>query len=123
MGTFPRIGSCLMKGRPELDGDTLTVTFGADTQFALDSIRGEGERIEQIAAEHWGRPCRVVLQSGRAGQSEQKHEEIRQQVAPTHREELDQACRTDKQLGDLVDMMGGKPLPESDRELWDPPEK
>lgn len=125
MGTFPRIGSCLMKGRPELDAETgtLTVTFAEDTKFALESIRGECERLEQICAEHWGRPCRVVLRSGAQGQTEQKHEEIRQQVAPTHREELDQACEKDKQLGDLVDMMGGQPLPESDRELWDPPKK
>ena len=125
MGTFPRIGSCLMKGLPAWDADqtVLTVTFGEETKFALDSIQGECERIQEVAREHWGKPCRCVLRSGVAGQSEHKHEEIRQQVAPTHREELDQACLEDKQLGDLVDLMGGKPLPETDRDLWDPPKK
>ncbi len=125
MGTNPRIGSCLMKGLPEWNEEqtVLTVTFGEDTKFALDSIQGECDRIQEIARECWKRSCRFVLKSGNSGQSEQKHEEIRQQVAPTRREELDQACREDKQLGDLVDLIGGKPLPETDRDRWDPPKK
>jgi DNA polymerase III subunit tau-like protein len=125
MGSYPRIGSCLMKGLPELDEakGVLKVTFAEDTKFALNNIQNESARIEELAAKNWGRELKVVLTLGGSGQSDAGHEEIRQQVAPTHSEELDKACAKDKQLGDLVDIMGGQPLPDSDRERWDPPGK
>ena len=64
----------------------------------------------------------MELVLGRRGQAEDVKEEIRQEVAPTHREELAKACEDDAALGDLVDMMGGgSPLPDSDRERWAKP--
>ncbi len=69
----------------------------------------------------WGRPVKVELVLGDRGQSEGRREEIRREVAPTQREELNRACAADPALGGLVDLLGGEPLPETDRENWDKP--
>jgi DNA polymerase-3 subunit gamma/tau len=121
----PRLGSCLMNGLPHLDegGNRLTVSFTEDKKFQVTSIASECATIEEQISALWGRRIKVDLVLGKQGQASEVKEEIRQEVAPTHREELDKACKQDKSLGDLVDMMGGQPLPDSDRERWDPPGK
>ncbi len=121
----PRLGSCLMNGLPCLtpDGNRLTVSFAEDKKFQVTSIAGECATIEAQITQLWGRKIKVDLVLGQRGQTDAVKEEIRQEVAPTCREELDQACKQDQSLGDLVDMMGGKPLPESERERWDKPGK
>lgn len=123
MKQYPRLGSCLMNGLPSYDegAGRLLVSFAEDKKFQVTSIASECGRIEEEIQTLWGRKVRVELVLGRQGQADQVKEEIRQEVAPTHREELDKACEKDKSLGDLVDMMGGQPLPDSDRERWDPP--
>jgi DNA polymerase-3 subunit gamma/tau len=121
----PRLGSCLMNGLPRLDtdGGLLTVSFAEDKKFQVTSIAAECATIEDQIHLLWGRRVKVDLVLGEMGQADGVKEEIRQEVAPTHREELDRACLKDKPLGDLVDMMGGQPLPDSERERWDPPGK
>jgi DNA polymerase III subunit gamma/tau len=121
----PRLGSCLMNGLPRLDtdGGLLTVSFAEDKKFQVTSIAAECATIEYQIHLLWGRRVKVDLVLGEMGQADGVKEEIRQEVAPTHREELDRACLKDKSLGDLVDMMGGQPLPDSERERWDPPGK
>ncbi len=121
----PRLGSCLMNGLPHLEegGNRLTVSFTEDKKFQVTSIAAECSTIEEQISTLWGRRIKVELVLGKQGQASEVKEEIRQEVAPTHREELDKACKQDKSLGDLVDMMGGQPLPDSDRERWDPPSK
>ena len=119
----PRLGSCLMNGLPRLDedGNRLTVSFAEDKKFQVTSIADECSTIEKQINTLWGRTIKVELVLGERGQADAVKEEIRQEVAPTHREELDKACRQDKPLEDLVDIMGGQPLADSERELWDPP--
>ena len=39
---------------------------------------------------------------------------------PPHGEELNEACASDPALDSLVDLMGGEPLPETERENWKP---
>jgi len=121
----PRLGSCLMNGLPSLekDGNRLTVSFTEDKKFQVTSIAAECSTIEDQINALWGRRIKVELVLGEQGQAKEVKEEIRLEVAPTHREELDKACKQDKSLGDLVDMMGGQPLPDSERERWDPPGK
>ena len=121
----PRLGSCLMNGLPSIDPDgcRLTVAFTEDKKFQVTSIAAECGTIETQINSLWGRKVKVELVLGERGQTEVVKEEIRQEVAPTHREELDKACQQDKSLGDLVDMMGGQPLPDSARERWNKPEK
>jgi DNA polymerase-3 subunit gamma/tau len=121
----PRLGSCLMNGLPRLDteGGLLTVSFAEDKKFQVTSIAAECETIEDQIHLLWGRRIKVDLVLCDRGQVDSVKEEIRQEVAPTHREELDRACLKDQSLGDLVDMMGGQPLPDSERERWDPPGK
>ena len=123
MRKYPRLGSCLMNGRPCLheDRDCLSVTFAKDKEFQVNSIAGDCATLEEIVAAIFGRKLKVELKLGESGQVEAVREEIRQEVAPTHKEELDQACKKDKSLDDLVNMMGGQPLPDSDRERWDIP--
>lgn len=125
MKQYPRLGSCLMHGLPEMkDNGLLTVYFAKDKKFAVNSISGECDTVAELGAKLWGKPIKVDLVLGQRGQVEEVKEEIRQEVAPTHREELDKACADDAALGDLVDMMGGgSPLPDSDRERWDKPGK
>jgi hypothetical protein len=120
MKQAPRVGSCLMTGLPELaDDGLLTVRFSEDRRFAVKNITPECATIARVAGELWERQVRVELVLGAEGQKEEVAEEIRQEVAPTHREELAKACADDPALGDLVDMMGGgKPLPETERERW-----
>jgi hypothetical protein len=119
----PRLGSCLMNGLPRMDedGKRLTVSFAEDKKFQVTSIADECSTIEKQINTLWGRTIKVELVLGERGQADAVKEEIRQEVAPTHREELDKACRQDKPLEDLVDIMGGRPLADSERELWDPP--
>jgi len=121
----PRLGSCLMNGLPSFNdsGDHLTVSFTEDKKFQVTSIAAECATIEDQINTLWGRRVRVELVLGKKGQADMVKEEIRQEVAPTHREELEKACQQDASLGDLVDMMGGQPLPDSERERWDPPAK
>ena len=123
MKTMPRVGACLMNGLPALDGagGRLTVTFAEDKGFQVGSIRDDGPAIERLAGSLWGRPVKLDLVLGSRGQAPQKREEIRREVAPTHREELDKACAGDPDLGGLVDLLGGEPLPETDRENWERP--
>ena len=125
MRKAPRVGSCLMDGLPDLDLDAgrLTVAFAEDKTFQVTSIRSECQVIEDVAQHQYGRPVKVELVLGSSGQKDGVKEEIRQEVAPTHREELDKACAEDPALGNLVDTMGGKPLPETEREKWDKPDR
>ncbi len=104
-------------------GKRLRVSFAEDKKFQVTSIATECSTIEDQINNLWGRRLRVELVMGTRGQADAVKEEIRQEVAPTHREELEKACEQDKSLGDLVDMMGGQPLPDSERERWDPADK
>jgi len=121
MKTMPRVAACLMNGLPALDeaAGRLTVVFAEDKAFQVGSIRDDAPAIEQTAAALWGRPVKLELVLGDRGQSERRREEIRREVAPTQREELSRACAADPALGGLVDLLGGEPLPETDRENWD----
>ncbi len=123
MKNHPRLGSCLMTGLPELEdgSDCLRVVFAEDKKFMVDSVASETGKLAELAAAQWGRPLKVLLEYGTRGQQVEVTEAIRQQVAPTHREELQKACAEDQALGDLVDLLGGQPLPESERQRWDPP--
>ena len=123
MKKHPRLGSCLMMGLPERDdaAGCLRVAFAADKKFMVDSIAGETAVLAVLAEAQWGRPLKVLLEYGPRGQVAEVTEKIRQEVAPTHREELERACAADPDLGDLVDLLGGQPLPESERGRWDPP--
>ena len=122
MQKAPRVGACLMNGLPSLDQGSgkLTIAFAADKSFQVRSICGDSALIETAACRLWGRPVKVELVLGDKGQTAATAEQIRQEVAPTHREELQRACAADKTLGDLVDLLGGQPLPDSDRPKWDP---
>ena len=123
MKQTPRVGSCLMEGLPSLDLDAcrLTVAFAEDKKFQVTSIQSECSAIEKAAEKLYGRSMKVELVLGRNGQKAQVKEEIRQEVAPTAREELGRACEADQALSDLVETMGGEPLPETEREKWDDP--
>jgi len=116
----PRVASCLMLGRPDVDLEAgrLKIVFAPDKKFQVKTIEGECPAIAEAAAAVWGQPLRVELGLGGAGQSASRQEEIRQEVAPTCGEELDQARATDPALDSLVDLMGGEPLPESARDNW-----
>jgi len=116
MQKYPRLGSCLMSGLPALsDSGQLTVHFAEDKKFAVNSIANECEKIADVASALWNKTISVELVLGTKGQKDAVKEEIRQEVAPTHREELAKACADDAALGDLVDLMGGgKPLLENE---------
>jgi DNA polymerase-3 subunit gamma/tau len=123
MKKAPRVGACLMEGLPSLDLDAgrLTVAFAQEKKFQVTSIQSECAAIEAAAASLYGKTVKVELVLGQQGQAKQVQEEIRQEVAPTAREELDKACAADSALGDLVQAMDGEPLPETEREKWDRP--
>jgi DNA polymerase-3 subunit gamma/tau len=123
MKTMPRVAACLMNGLPGIDADggRLTVAFAADKSFQVSSIRDDCPAIEKLAAQVLGRPVKVELVLGDQGQTANRREEIRRAVAPTQREELAKACQQDEALGGLVDVLGGEPLPETDRENWEGP--
>ena len=125
MRRAPRVASCLMEGLPSLDleGGRLTVAFAEEKKFQVTSIQAECASIEEVALHQYGRPMKVELVLGKSGQKDLVKEEIRQEVAPTAREVLDKACQTDEALDKLVETMGGQPLPETEREKWDRPDK
>ena len=123
MKTMPRVAACLMNGLPALDDarGRLTVTFAADKTFQVSSISDDCDAIAGAASRLWGRQVTVELVLGDQGPSAAQREAIRREVAPTHREELKRACDQDPSLGELVDLLGGQPLPETDRENWRKP--
>ncbi len=118
MKKAPRVAACLMNGLPTLRGDTLTVSFAEDKQFQVSNIREDVPMISTMANQVMGRKIKVELVLGKQGQVAEVHDQIRQEVAPTHREELNQAMAADKALGDLVETMGAEPLKDSDRDQW-----
>jgi len=120
MQQSPRVGSCLMEGLPSLDQENgqLTVAFSEDKTFQVTSLQADRKIIEDTASLQYGKPVKVALILGSVGQSSDTREEIRQEVAPTRQEDLDKACQEDSALGGLVDMMGGQPLADSERDKW-----
>jgi DNA polymerase-3 subunit gamma/tau len=121
----PGAGSCLLEGLPSLDLEAgkLTVAFAEDKKFQVGTIQPQMQVIEQTAATLYGKPMKVELVLGNQGQDAQVKEEIRQEVAPTHREELNKACEADPALGDLVQALDAEPLPETEKEKWERPEE
>jgi len=118
MKKAPRVAACLMNGLPSLNGETLTVSFAEDKKFQVTNIRDDVPLISSMASEVMGQKIRVELVLGKQGQVAEVHDQIRHDVAPTHREELNNAIAADKALGDLVETMGAEPLKESDRDKW-----
>ena len=121
MKSAPGAGSCLMEGLPslDLDGGKLTVAFGEDKKFQVGTVQPQVGAIEEVAGTLYGRPMKVELVLGSRGQADQVKDQIRQEVAPTHREELDKACAGDKALGDLVQALDAEPLPETEKDKWE----
>lgn len=120
MGIKPALAACLMEGLPSLEtgGSRLTIAFEEDKKFKVNMVKSDIPEVEKAATHQFGRPIKVELLLGSQGQAHQVKEEIRREVAPTAGEELTKACTTDSTLGDLVDTLGGQPLPVDDRDKW-----
>ncbi len=120
MGKKPAVAACLMEGLPSLDSASglLTVAFEQDKQFKVRMVQNDVPVVQEIATAHFGRPIEVALVLGNQGQSHAVKEEIRREVAPTAREELNKACESDTALGKLVETLDGEPLPDADHEKW-----
>ena len=120
MAIKPALAACLMEGLPSLekDGGLLTIAFDEDMKFKVSMVKGDIPEVEKAATAQFGQPIKVELLLGSRGQAPQVKEEIRREVAPTASEELSKACAKDSTLGDLVDTLGGKPLPIDDRDKW-----
>ncbi len=120
MSVKPALAACLMEGLPSLEADEnrLTIAFEEDKKFKVNMVKADIPEVEKAASAQFGRPIKVELLLGSQGQAHQVKEEIRREVAPTAREELTKACAKDEALGDLVDTLGGEPLPADDRDKW-----
>ncbi len=120
MSVKPALAACLMEGLPSLEKDKglLTIAFDEDKKFKVSMVRADIPEVEKAACSQFGCPIKVELLLGRQGQVRQVSEEIRREVAPTASEELTKACAKDSVLGDLVDTLGGEPLPIDDRDKW-----
>jgi hypothetical protein len=122
MSRHPGLAACLMDGLPDLDlaAGRLTVSFAPDRAFMLQRLEEGRAQLEAQVAGFFGRPLQVVLQAvdEGAGPSAREHEEVRRAVAPTERETLARECEDDPDLGGLVDLLGGEPLPDAERERW-----
>ncbi len=120
MSIKPALAACLMEGLPSLEADSgrMTIAFDEDKKFKVNMIKADIPELEKAAGVQFGRPIKVELLLGSQGQAHEVKEDIRREVAPTAVEELNKACATDATLGDLVDTLGGKPLPADDRDQW-----
>lgn len=120
MSIKPALAACLMEGLPSLEKDSgrLTIAFDEDKKFKVSMVKNDLPEVEKAASSQFGMPINVELLLGTQGQAQQVKEEIRREVAPTAREELNKACASDATLGDLVETLGGEPLPEDDRDKW-----
>ncbi|MFO7654747.1 MAG: DNA polymerase III subunit gamma/tau [Candidatus Krumholzibacteriia bacterium] len=120
METHPGLAACLMEGLPCLDeaAGRLTLAFAADRSFQLRRLESDLTVVEETMAAVWGRKLRVQLVLADAGRDPREVSRLLSEVAPSDREVLAAACREDGPLGDLVEMLGGEPLPESERERW-----
>ena len=120
MSIKPALAACLMEGLPSLEADSgcMTIAFDEDKKFKVNMIKADIPELEKAAGNQFGRPIKVELLLGSQGQAHEVKEDIRREVAPTAVEELNKACATDATLGDLVDTLGGEPLPVDDRDQW-----
>jgi len=116
----PGLASCLMEGLPSLDQERgrLVVAFPADKAFQLDRLNREREILTERVIAHWGRPLRVDLVASDAVEEVPDRERIRREVAPNEREILQNACREDRPLSDLVELLQGVPLSDQERRHW-----
>jgi DNA polymerase-3 subunit gamma/tau len=121
----PGLAACLMDGLPAIrsqDG-VLTVAFPADHAFMLQRVEARRAELEPHLATCFGRRLKLelvmaVADAGTGAAGEQR-ETVRRRVAPTQQEQLAQQCASDPELGRLVDMVRGTPLPEMERERWE----
>jgi len=120
MSSHPRIASCLMEALPSVDEERgkLVIAFPEGKAFQMRNLAADRDVIIQAVAAHWGRPLRLEFVTGTEQADFPATDKLRRQVAPTSEESLTAACRTDAALNDLVELMHGKPLADSERERW-----
>jgi hypothetical protein len=123
----PGLAACLLDGLPavRIEESILTVAYPPENAFLLRQVENGRSELEPRIAACFGRPLKLELtmvESG-AGPSTAQREAIRREVAPTDRELLARQCADDPELGRLVDMVQGVPLPESERESWRRPDE
>jgi DNA polymerase-3 subunit gamma/tau len=120
MSSHPRVAACLLEALPSLDEarNRLVIAFPEDKVFQMNNLAADRELITEAAAAHWGRSLKLEFVTGSEPADRPARDELRRRVAPTSAESLAAACRTDRALHDLVELMRGEPLAESERERW-----
>jgi len=120
MSIKPALAACLMEGLPAMEEGSgrMTIAFDEGKKFKVNMVKADIPELEKAASSQYGKPVKVELLLGTQGQAHEVKEDIRREVAPTAREELSKACASDPTLGDLVDTLGGEPIPVDDRDKW-----
>ena len=116
----PGLASCLMEGLPSLDAqrNRLVVGFPLEKTFHMQRLSQERHTLEEKMTAHWGRPLKLELVATASQDTGDLRNRIRRKVAPTEQELLESACRQDRPLADLVELLQGESLPLQERETW-----
>ena len=118
----PGLAACLLDGLPALrpDAGVLTVAFAPQNAFMLRQVEAGRAELEARLAACFGRPLKLepIMAAADARLPDDQREAIRRTVAPTERELLARQCARDPQLGRLVELVRGEPLPADERERW-----
>lgn len=116
----PGLAACLMDGLPSLDSEAgrLVVAFPPEKDFQLARLRQELPQLQERVAGHWGRPLQLTVVTTDTDDAGALREDIRRSVAPTEKEVLAAACRSDRPLADLVDLLQGEPIPLEEQDSW-----
>jgi DNA polymerase-3 subunit gamma/tau len=120
LDSHPGLASCLMEGLPSLDPkrSRLVIAFSTDKAFQLERLGQERRTLEERIADHWGRRLKLELMTATEVPLNGLRDEIRREVAPTEQEVLQNACRKDQPLAELVNLLQGEPLSPQERETW-----
>ncbi len=118
--TEPRLGACLMEALPSLDEarGRLVLAFPAEKEFQIEQVRQELPVLRERVAAFFGRPLIPELLAGDSRPDGGLREAVRRRVAPTEREALEAACRTDTSLAGLVNLLDADPIAEAERAAW-----
>jgi hypothetical protein len=109
-----------MEALPSLDEKKgcLTLAFPADRSFQLQQLETDLAVVHEKVLAVWGRKLRVAAVLAETEQDQAAVASLRREVTPSDRDILDDACREDRPLSELVDLLGGEPLPADERRRW-----
>jgi hypothetical protein len=101
-----------------VDEQTINYALPSCKGFQIQQIKNAFGDLQANAQKLLGRKLVLELIDGDHEAREKHREKIREKVAPTEQEELHKACKENKPLQELVEILDAEIIPEAEREDW-----